>query len=158
LLLFAAHAHATTLVTDTVVSQATQPQSNVPVTFGQVFKAGDVPAGATLTASLDGQPVTLQVDTKATNPDGSLRHAVLTAIVPSLQGSATVPLALATGASATGQASPIGLSQLLATNYDAQRPALLHQRPQAAPSGQQRQCVQAVGHAVQRVAFRATGE
>ncbi|TAL86717.1 MAG: hypothetical protein EPN74_03470, partial [Rhodanobacter sp.] len=97
LLLSAANGHAATLVTDTVVSQATLPQNNVPVTFGQVFKAGDVPAGATLTASLDGQPIILQVDTKATNPDGSVRHAVLTAMVPSLQGRAVLPLTLSTG-------------------------------------------------------------
>jgi len=106
-------------VTDSVVSQATQTQSNVPVTFGQVFKAGDVPSGATLSASLNGQPVPLQVDTKATNPDGSVRHAVLTVMVPSLPGSATLPLTLAAGSSPKGQGAPIILSQLLATNYDA---------------------------------------
>ncbi|MEO8779266.1 MAG: hypothetical protein ABI389_11430, partial [Rhodanobacter sp.] len=120
MLLSAAYAHAATVVTDNVVSQATLPQNNVPVTFGQVFKAGDVPRGATVTASLNGQPIALQVDVKATNSDGSLRHAVLTAIVPSLQGSATLPLTLATASSPTAQSAPISLSQLLATNYDAQ--------------------------------------
>ncbi|MEO9079448.1 MAG: hypothetical protein ABI268_09060, partial [Rhodanobacter sp.] len=128
----AAQVHAATVVTNNVVSQAALPQNNVPVTFGQVFKAGDVPAGAKLTASLNGQPITLQVDTKATNPDGSLRHAVLTAMVPSLQGSASVPLALATAPSATGQGSPIGLSQLLATNYDAQVSLTVNGQPYTA--------------------------
>ena len=118
LLLAAAHAHAATVVTDTVVSQSTQTQSNVPVTFGQVFKEGDVPKGATLTATLNGQPVTLQVDPKATNPDGSLRHAVLTVMVPWLAGNADLPLTLSTGLSQSGQA-PITLSQLLATSFDA---------------------------------------
>ena len=125
-------AHAATVVTDNVVSQATLPQNNVPVTFGQVFKAGDVPAGATLTASLNGQPITLQVDTKARNPDGSLRHAVLTAMVPSLQGSATLPLTLATGSSHAGQANPLSLSQLLATNYDAQVSLTVNGKPYTA--------------------------
>ncbi len=119
LLLGAAHAQAATVVTDSVVSQATQAQYNVPVTFGQVFKAGDVPGGATLTASLNGQAVPLQVDAKATNPDGSVRHAVLTVMVPSLPGGATLPLTLATGSSPQGQGTPISLSQLLAANYDA---------------------------------------
>lgn len=118
LLLGATRAHAAPVVTDTVVSRSTQTQNNVPVTFGQVFKAGDVPAGATLTASLDGQPVTLQVDAKATNPDGSLRHAVLTVMVPWLSGGTNLPLTLATG-SAPASGSPITLSQLLATGYDA---------------------------------------
>ncbi|HEX7370997.1 MAG TPA: hypothetical protein VF284_12030, partial [Rhodanobacteraceae bacterium] len=118
LLLGAACAQAATVVTDTAVSQSTQTQFNVPVTFGQVFKAGDVPHGATLTASLNGQLVPLQVDAKATNPDGSLRHAVLTAVLPTLSGSASSPLALGVGA-ATTQGAPIAMSQLFATNYDA---------------------------------------
>ncbi|GEM_PF-666365 len=119
LLLGAAQAHAAAVVTDYAVSLAPQTQSNVPVTFGQVFKDGDVPAGATLTASVNGQPVTLQVDAKATNPDGSLRHAVLTALVPWLPAGAKLPLALGTGSDSTGQGNPVTLSQLLATNYNA---------------------------------------
>jgi hypothetical protein len=71
LVLAALNAQAAMVVTDTVVSQTSQTQNNIPVTFGQVFKAGDVPHGATLTATLNGQPVTLQVDAKATNRDGS---------------------------------------------------------------------------------------
>src|SRR5690348_16785889 len=118
ILLFAAHAHARTIVTDTVASQTSQAQSHVPVTFGQVFKPGDVPRGAGLTASLNGQPVTLQIDAKATNTDGSLRDGVLTAVVPWLPGSAKLRLTIATGSSLP-QRDPISLSQLLATNYDA---------------------------------------
>jgi hypothetical protein len=118
-LLGATHARAATVLTNTVVSQATQAQSSVPVTFGQVFKAGDVPAGATVSASLDGHPVALQVDTKATNPDGSLRHAVMTAMVPSLPGNATLPLTLTTQTAPANPAGTVTLSQLLSTNYDA---------------------------------------
>jgi len=120
-LLGAAQAYAGTVVTDQVVSQSTQTQTSIPVTFGQVFKGGDVPAGSTVLATLNGQPVPLQVDTKATNPDGSLRHAVLTAMVPSLPGGGTLPLTLASGspAASMAQGAPISLSQLLATNYDA---------------------------------------
>src|SRR5690348_8816525 len=84
LLLGIAPARAGTIVTDHVVSESSQAQADVPATFGQVFKDGDVPKGATLTAALNGKPVILQVDAKATNPDGSLRHAVLTVMMPSL--------------------------------------------------------------------------
>ena len=114
-------AHAGTVVTDTVVSQTVHTQSHVPVTFGQIFKDGDVSHGTTLTATLNGKPIPLQVDVKATNPDGSLRHAVLTVMAPSLSGNAKWPLTLATGSSAvsTGLHAPIMLSQLLATDYDA---------------------------------------
>ncbi len=119
LLLGAMQAHAGTVVTDHVLSQTSQAQSNIPVTFGQVFKAGDVPHGAALTASLNGQSVPLQVDAKATNPDGSLRHAVLTAMVPSLPGSAKESLMLATGSSQGASGARIALSQLLKKNYAA---------------------------------------
>ena len=144
LLLAVAHAHAATVVTDNVVSQTTQAQGNVPVTFGQVFKAGDVPGDAALTASLNGQPITLQVDTKATNPDGSLRHAVLTVMVPSLPGSAKLPLTLAAGPSQTGQSAPIVLSQLLATNYDAEVALTVDGKPYSANA---RKLLQAAGSA-----------
>jgi hypothetical protein len=118
LMLAAMNAQATTVVTDTVVSQASQTQNNIPVTFGQVFKAGDVPHGATLTASLNGQPVTLQVDAKATNGDGSLRHAVLTVMVPWLSGSAKLPLVIGIRPAAA-HAPAVSLEQLLATGFDS---------------------------------------
>lgn len=121
LLIGTAQARVGTIVTDTVVSQTAKTQTIVPLTFGQIFKAGDVPREATITATLHGRPIALQVDTKATNPDGSMRHAVLTAILPSLPGNAKFPLALSTEPStaSTAQSVPIRLSHLLDTNYDA---------------------------------------
>ncbi|WEN15365.1 hypothetical protein PY254_01405 [Rhodanobacter sp. AS-Z3] len=121
LLLAAAQACSTTVVTNNVVSQTSQAQSNVSVTFGQVFRAGDVPRGMTLAATVNGQAVALQVDAKAKNPDGSLRHAVLTARVPSLTGKARLPLTLSAQAApaVTEHAEPVALAQLLATSYNA---------------------------------------
>jgi len=117
--LFFGAAHAATVVTDHVVNQARHTQTSVPVTFGQVFKAGDVAKGQTVTATLDGRPVPLQVDAKARNPDGSLRHAVLTALVPTLAGNASEPLTIAASSSPASTGSPLSLTQLLATQYDA---------------------------------------
>lgn len=111
-------ADAGTVVTNNLISQSTQSQANIPITFGQVFKGGDVPTGETLAATLNGQPVQLQVDVKATNPDGSLRHAVLTALIPSIAGDVTEPLTISTASPSTS-GSPVTLTQLLATNYDA---------------------------------------
>ncbi|WP_200945360.1 hypothetical protein [Rhodanobacter sp. Root627] len=124
--------HAATVVTDTVVSQSTQTQDSVPVSFGQVFKAGDVPDGATLTANLDGHPITVQVDEKATHADGSLRHAVLTVLVPSLPGSAAQPLALTTQTGPVNPASAVTLSQLLSTNYDTNIALTVNGKPYTA--------------------------
>jgi len=108
------------VVTDYVISQSSSKQANVPVTFGQVFRDGDVPLGATLSATIDGHHITLQVDPKASNPDGSLRHAVLTAVLPSLEGRANLPFVLSSQASTATGAAPITLAQLLATGYDAE--------------------------------------
>lgn len=101
------------------VSLSAQTQDNVPVTFGEVFKQGDVPAGAVLKATLDGQTIPLQVDAKATNSDGSLRHAVLTVTVPELTGYATRTVDLSTGG-VSNTAAPISLSDVLATDFDAE--------------------------------------
>lgn len=119
-LLAAVPARAATVVTDNVISTIARAQTAVPVTFGQVFKAGDIPRGSTVTATLKGQPIALQVDGKATYPDGSLRHAVLTVTAPTLPGHATLPLTLAAGPAPApaGLDPPVSLSQLLATSYD----------------------------------------
>jgi hypothetical protein len=117
LLLGATQVRAGTVVTNSAISTVSYAQTNVPVTFGQIFKQGDVPAGATVVATLNGQPISLQVDAKATHADGSLRHAVLTTTIPSLAGAAKLPLTLSAGA-AKAAVSPISLSQLLATSYD----------------------------------------
>ena len=57
-----------------------------PITFGQPFRRGDVPKGASLRAiDSNGQNLPLQVDQPATHPDGSLRFAVLSTEIPNLE-------------------------------------------------------------------------
>lgn len=92
-------------------------RENVPVTFGQVFKAGDVPAGATLVGRIGSQGVNLQVDAKATHSDGSLRHAVITALLPKLEAGAQLKLELVSSKSAASP-TPVALSDLLARGFD----------------------------------------
>ncbi len=78
------------IVTDLTIESTSQSntQPNLPVTFGQVFARGDVAAGNGLSAQLaDGSQIPLQVDAKAFHADGSLRHAVLSAVLPSLAAS-----------------------------------------------------------------------
>lgn len=65
-------------------------QTSVPVTFGHVFAQGDVLTTNSLVGKLaDGTTVPLQMDIKATHPDGSVRHAVLSAVLPNLAGGET---------------------------------------------------------------------
>jgi len=66
-----------------VTNLGAQLQKDVPVTFGQVFAPGDLPAGSSVIA-LDGagNALPLQVDQPATFPDGSIRFAILSTVLP----------------------------------------------------------------------------
>jgi hypothetical protein len=76
-------------------TNATMSQTNVPVTFGQVFAVGAMMPSESLVGRLDnGQTVPLQVDVKALHADGSVRHAILSAILPSLAAGKTSTVAL----------------------------------------------------------------
>lgn len=56
--------------------------NNAPVTFGQPFRPGDVPSGWTVEVTHGEQRLPVQMDVKARNPDGSVRHAVLSINAP----------------------------------------------------------------------------
>lgn len=55
------------------------------ISFGQVFLPGSVRRGDRLEAMLDGHPVATQIDAKAFNSDGSVRHAIVTLELPKLR-------------------------------------------------------------------------
>ncbi|MFC5509827.1 hypothetical protein ACFPOU_01645 [Massilia jejuensis] len=80
-------------------------QSDVPLSFGQVFAPGDLPRGAGLAGKLaDGTLLPLQLDVKASHPDGSVRHAVVSAILPRLGAGKELGLALVKSARKTDKA------------------------------------------------------
>lgn len=82
-------------------TSATATQTNVPVTFGQVFAQGNLLATDKLTGRLeDGTTVPLQVDVKATHPDGSVRHAIISAVVPSIAPAKVRTMSLVKGGTA----------------------------------------------------------
>ena len=93
-------------------STSTTAQANVPVTFGQVFAPGHVIASQTVTGRLaDGSAIPLQVDVKARHADGSARHAIISATLPSLPANTTLTMALAktSAAAAPAATSPAAL-------------------------------------------------
>ena len=108
-----AAAFAADVVNVTVVNTGSA-QSNVPVTFGQVFKPGDVPSGAVIGARVGSTVLPVQADKKATHADGSLRHAVITAIVPSLASGASqvITLGIDPGTARTGYGLIEGVGEL----------------------------------------------
>jgi hypothetical protein len=74
-----------TVTTLQVESTGAGTQNAVPLTFGQAFVQGEIGTGESITGTLaDGTPLGLQVDAKARHADGSLRHAVISTVLPQL--------------------------------------------------------------------------
>ena len=122
-----------------VESSAREDQANLPLTFGQVFAPGDLPRGAGLAARLaDGSLLPLQLDVKASHPDGSVRHAVISLVLPRLRAGKDVGLALvkaqkkAQDAGKPGSAPDTVVSVVIdGERYTASSAALLkEQKPQ----------------------------
>ncbi|HJV74668.1 MAG TPA: hypothetical protein VJ654_10635 [Noviherbaspirillum sp.] len=97
-----------------IENTASAEQSNVPVTFGQVFKEGTVLPTDSLVGRLsDGTTIPLQIDVKATHPGGSVRHAVISAVAPTLAASQaqTIQLVKSTsGETAKLSSTPVALT------------------------------------------------
>ena len=77
-----------------VQSTASTAQWSVPVSFGQVFAKGDLKSTERLSAQVGTERLPLQLDVKARHADGSVRHAVLSAVLPQLAAGANPTLAL----------------------------------------------------------------
>jgi len=100
-----------------VRSLATQRQTDVPVSFGHVFRRGDVAPGNQVHVFLDGRFV--QLDRKRTYDDGSLRYAVLSLIVPELGAGESRTLKLvAAPPRPSPEPRPVMREELLATDFD----------------------------------------
>lgn len=77
---------AITCVEVASTSSASTAQSTVPVTFGQVFRPGDLTNGQTLIArDGNGGTLPLQMDAVSTRGDGSVRFAVLSSSLSNVQ-------------------------------------------------------------------------
>lgn len=69
--------------------------ANHPFTFGHPFKKGALRPQDKLIGKVSGQAdIPLQWDVKATHPDGSVRHAIVSGVIPSLVAGATVSVDL----------------------------------------------------------------
>ena len=108
-----ANAQITNVVIESTSSSA---QSNVPVTFGQVFKPGAVASGSTVVLRQGSTALPTQLDVKTRYGDGSVQHGVVSARVPSLPGNGSVALTINSGGSS---GSGTSVSALLATAFNA---------------------------------------
>ncbi|WP_229445449.1 hypothetical protein [Massilia sp. Leaf139] len=84
------------MVTDVrVQNTSATAQAALPVTFGQVFAVGDLLPSDSLVGRFDnGSTISLQLDVKATHPDGSVRHAVVSGMVENMAANETRTLSL----------------------------------------------------------------
>ncbi|VXC21768.1 conserved exported hypothetical protein [Massilia sp. 9I] len=89
-------------------STSSAEQTNVPVTFAHVFAPGHLAATASLVGRLDsGAIVPLQVNVKALHPDGSVRHAVISGVLPVLGAGEVRTMTLDRSVAATNPAGNV---------------------------------------------------
>jgi len=93
-------------ITDAEIQNQGVAQTNVPFTFGQVVAQGQFARTDGLAARLsNGALVRLQADVKATHADGSVRHMVVSGVLPSLAAGQIEKIELVK-ANAVEQAAP----------------------------------------------------
>jgi hypothetical protein len=114
------------VITDVRLQNTTAAaQTAVPVTFGQVFAAGHLQPTDVMVGRLDDNTlVALQMDVKARHADGSVRHAIFSAIIPSLAANSTRTMALAKNGAPTGAATVLP-AQLLDAGFTASATATI---------------------------------
>ena len=94
-----------------------KPLANVPVTFGQVFKKGEIADG--IVARLGGKPAALQADVKRLHDDRSVRFAVISARLPQVLPHGKVTLSLVNGVLRPATRAAVSQADLLKTDFDA---------------------------------------
>jgi hypothetical protein len=93
---------------------STKTQSKAPYCLGYAFRRGDIPAGSSVGASISG----LQVISRTTWPDGSLKFAQLAGVVDVTAGSMLVVRLHRINAPAAG--TPLGIADLKKTGVTAE--------------------------------------
>ena len=76
------------VITDIIV-EGEKAQRDVPFTVGHPFKEGDIPVGYGVTLLQGTRAIPTQLDVKATHKDGSVRHGIISAILPFVPSGAT---------------------------------------------------------------------
>lgn len=108
-------------VTDvTFVNTSTAAKTNVPFTFGQAFKKGDIAPTNFLVGKIAGAAdVPLQFNVKATHPDGSVRHAIISGVLPTLSASQERVMSLVRAASSTATTTAAGSASVISAGFTA---------------------------------------
>lgn len=86
-----------------------------PLQFGRPFVAGEIPSCPQVL--VDGTPSSAQVDVKTRHPDGSVRFAVISTILPTVPASGKVSVSFADGGACPPQA-PLTMDEMLSPRFD----------------------------------------
>jgi hypothetical protein len=92
--------------------------SNYPAQVGRAFAQGEIPSGSLPRASVDGTPVDTQVDVKARWSDDSLKHAIVSFLVPTFTANTTYTVTFAAGTT-VGNTAITKASMLADYDFDA---------------------------------------
>lgn len=103
------------VTTLTLYEREGKTTSNYPLTFGHVFKDGDVTGYVSVT--YNGTILTTQCDVKTTYPSGDVKFAVISVVLPSVTSGSTNTLVLNTAAS-TATTGYMDEAAILATNIE----------------------------------------
>lgn len=114
--LFCGDSVAGVVTTLSLIEKDSKTTSNYPLTFGHVFKAGDVTQY--VQARYNGTLLTTQCDVKTTyTSDSSVRFAVISVVLPSVVADSTNTIALETAAT-TASTGYLDKTAILATNIE----------------------------------------
>ena len=102
------------LNTMSVANKSGTVQTNYPLQFGRPFMRGEIANYPKIL--IDGTPATTQADVKNRHPDGSVKFAVLSVVVPTLPSSGSVALTFTD--QATGNNTPLSKADMLDAAYD----------------------------------------
>ncbi len=107
---------AQSVVSIQIQEQTGNSHTNEHITFGHVFKQGDVATTSSLVASSGGGTLPLQVNKKSTHADGSLRHAILSLKLDNINANELVDINLEAGQSPL-PGSNLQLADLMSSEF-----------------------------------------
>ena len=116
------------VITDfNVASSSSTVQNKLPISFGQMFKQGEFLTTEQLSGIIgDHTVLPLQVDVKATYPDNSVRHAVISAVIPTLAAGEEITVSLQKTGGANVLRSFQSCAGLLASGFDSKVTVLIN--------------------------------
>ena len=104
----------------TLGSTTRAEQAQVPFSFGHPFAPGALRPDSGLAGTLpDGTQLPLQMDVKATHADGSVRHAVVSGVLPRLPADGQVPVVLKAAPAPRVPSVPCTPAELLRAGFKA---------------------------------------